>query len=137
MKHWLICFISYFSFINFSLCQNKEALKLEQAFGKERLNYLKNNYPDSIAYYEFILQNGYRITEKKYAKPEEIASATPIQVPSSFLKNGIINFEDFNLFLLPVKFSEKNNNVYSIEGTEYLLMLRSKEYLQRKFNAKP
>jgi hypothetical protein len=118
------------------LSQNKLSEKLEQAFGSERIKFLKANSPDSIEYYSFLLENGFRISEKKYLNQEQLPNATPIEVPKDFFLNGQINIDKFNIFLLPVNFRETENSYYSISGTDYIIILRSKEYLNKKFQSK-
>ncbi|HOU98229.1 MAG TPA: hypothetical protein PLP65_05220 [Bacteroidales bacterium] len=117
--------------------QNQDLKKLQQAFGNERFNYLQSHHPDSLEYYKFVCENGFRITDKKYAKPEEISKASLISLPESCFKSGKIDISSINIFLLPVEFLPNENHSYSIEGTDYLLILHSKDYLQRKFSSKP
>lgn len=126
-----------FSYVISLFSQEKSVQKLEHAFGKERIAFLHTNYPDSIEYYKFILENGYRISKKQVLSNEEIAKATPIELKKEYLLDDKINFDKFNIFLLPVYFHENENSYYSIIGTEYIIVLRSKNYLNKKFLAKP
>lgn len=132
-----ILFVLIFLFIS-TLCfnQNESLNKLKQAFGSERVNFLTTNYPDSIAYYNFVLQDGFRISEKKYLKEEEIAKALPLDLPENTLKNNIPQPLLINIFTLPVQFHPTQNMYYRINGTDYVLVIRSKDYLTKKFNAK-
>ncbi len=123
----------------YSLCftQNESLTKIKQAFGNERVNYLSANYPDSLAYYEFVAQDGFRVSDKKYLKEEEYAQALPIDLPENTLKNDIPQTQLINIFTLPVLFHPTKNMYYSINGTDYILVIRSKDYLTKKFNSKP
>lgn len=120
-----------------SFCQNNTIQKLIESFGEQRVQYLTNHYPDSLEFYKFVLENGFQIIPQKYIKTEKLTHASTISLPINCLKNNIPQPELINIFALPISFLEKQNNYYYIQGTDYILSLRSKEYLQKKFNAKP
>lgn len=120
-----------------SFCQNTTIQKLIESFGEQRVQYLTNHYPDSLEFYKFVLENGFQIISQKYIKTEKLTHASTISLPTNCLKNNIPQPELINIFSLPVSFSHNQNNYYYIQGTDYILSLRSKEYLQNKFNAKP
>lgn len=120
-----------------SFCQNNTIQKLIESFGEQRVQYLTNHYPDSLEFYKFVLENGFHITPKQYIKTEKLANASIVTLPGHCLKNNIPQPELINIFALPVSFLENQNNYYYIQGTDYILSLRSKEYLQKKFNTKP
>lgn len=131
---WVFIFIGILTNSN---AQNQTLLKVQQAFGSERVNRLQSQNPDSLNYYQFICENGFRVTEKKYAKPEELSKASLIELPQSCFKDGKIDVPSINILMLPVEFLPNENHSYTIEGTDYLLILHSKDYLQRKFSSKP
>lgn len=120
-----------------SFCQNNTIQKLIESFSEQRVQYLTNHYPDSLEFYKFVLENGFNITPKKYIKSEKLEHASTISLPTNCIKNNIPQPELINIFSLPVSFLPNQNNYYYIQGTDYILSLRSKEYLQKKFNAKP
>jgi len=117
--------------------QNDALAKLNQAFGNELVNYLKTHFPDSLNYYLFVAENGYQVSDKKYLKAEDLNKAIPITLPDNCFNNEIIKTDQINIWALPVSFHPTEKNVYLIEGTNYALIVRSKEYLSKKFQAKP
>jgi len=129
--------IFIFDFIYLFGQQSDALAKLNQAFGNERVNQLKSNHPDSLNYYLFVVENGYQVTEKKYLNAEELNKAIPITLPDDCFKNDIIQPQQINIFKLPISFHPTEKNIYLIEGTNYALIIRSKEYLNKKFQAKP
>lgn len=138
MKNFKNFLVVFFLFA-YSLCfsQNKPIEKLKLAFGNERVKYLSVHFPDSLAYYEFVVENGFRISHKKYLKEEEYTQALPIDLPENILKNNIPQPQLINIFALPVSFHPTKNMYYRINKTDYFLILRSKDYLTKKFNSKP
>lgn len=117
--------------------QDQNTQKILESFGKQRFQYLTNHYPDSIEFYKFVLENGFQITQKQYITTEKLTHASTVSIPTNCLKNNIPQPELINIFSLPVSFLDNQNNYYYIQGTDYILTLRSKEYLQKKFNTKP
>jgi hypothetical protein len=134
MKKYFLVILS-FLFINNFYSQNTLE-KIELAFGKERFENLKNNYPDSLKFYEFVCTNGFLITEKNNISPEDLKKAIALNIPEEIIQNGIPRSELINIFLLPVKFNDNTKTIYSINNTNYFLILRSKEYLIKKYKSK-
>jgi len=134
MKKYFLVILS-FLFINNFYSQNTLE-KIELAFGKEQFENLKNNYPDSLKFYEFVCTNGFLITEKSNMSPEDLKKAIALNIPEEIIQNGIPRSELINIFLLPVKFNDTTKTIYSINNTNYFLILRSKEYLIKKYKSK-
>jgi len=129
-----------FFFIILSLtvsAQNSKVDKVTDAFGKERVQYLQANYPDSIGYYNFVAETGFHVVLKQNVPEEILATAQPVNIPESCINNGVPILSCINIFKLPVIFHPTQKMYYLINGTDYALMIRSKDYLFKKYNAKP
>jgi hypothetical protein len=131
-------FSSFFFLLSLSvLAQNSKVDKVTDAFGKERMQYLQTNYPDSIGYYNFVAEDGFTVTLKQNVPEEILATALPINIPEACINNGVPIHTCINILKLPVKFHPTQKMCYLINGTDYALMIRSKDYLFKKYNAKP
>ncbi|MCX7954908.1 MAG: hypothetical protein N3A01_06930, partial [Bacteroidales bacterium] len=71
MKNFIIVFLIFPLLLNSQTAE----LKAKQALGNEKyLEYL-TKYPDSIEYYKFFVENGFRISKKEYVSEEKLTNA--------------------------------------------------------------
>lgn len=110
--------------------------KLKQAWGYEKYSEYKNNFPDSIEYYKFIIENGYRISKLAYVSLENIAEVKEIMIPDDWIENGNIDFSKFNILKLGLPLNSDNDSYYTIKGTDYVLIIRSRNYLEKKYKTR-
>ncbi len=119
------------------VAQSSEIDKVTDAFGQERVQYLNKTYPDSVNYYQFIAESGGIITLQKNIPNERLETASTIDIPESCIKDGVPIPSCINILKLPIPFNPTQKMYYLIKGTEYALVIRSSDYLSKKYNAKP
>ncbi|MCX7955405.1 MAG: hypothetical protein N3A01_09500, partial [Bacteroidales bacterium] len=109
----------------------------KQALGNEKyLEYL-TKYPDSIEYYKFFVENGFRISKKEYVSEEKLTNAQKISIPQEWIENNNnINFEKFNILMLRLQQNENEEKYFLIKNTDLVLILKSKTDNEKKFKAK-
>lgn len=134
-KNITIIFILIGQICSFSQTFNDE--KLISAFGEKRYSYLKEQLPDSLTYYYFVLNDGFDIMLKKYVNVEQLSEATSLKLPSDWIENGIPQKSKINIFLLPVQFHHNSHQYYLIEETDYVLRTKPLNYINRKFQSRP
>ncbi|PIY02820.1 MAG: hypothetical protein COZ21_12190 [Bacteroidetes bacterium CG_4_10_14_3_um_filter_31_20] len=127
-------FTFIFFLISFSV--SAQSSKVTDAFGKERVHYLQANYPDSLGYYNFVAEDGFSVSLQQYIQEEKLSTALPLTLPKVCINNAIPVPSCINIYTLPVTFHPTQNMYYLISGTDYVLVLRSKDCLFKKYHAK-
>lgn len=61
-KVFVAILISLFTLVSYS---QEFDPRLEKHFGKDKLLYWQKNYPDSLGYYEFVIDNAFLIMDGK------------------------------------------------------------------------
>lgn len=97
--------------------------RLEVKYSKAQLNELKRTNPEELKFLNFCIGNAFTIMPL----PQGKKAASEIKG-----KVNISNLEEINFFDLGIELEETNWQYYSIEGTQEMLVIFSKEEIERK-----
>jgi hypothetical protein len=129
-----IAFILFFSVSNAQTNSINANQKLIDAFGSEHISYLQQNMPDSIGFYNFIVENSFKVLKKETLTSNiNYNSLKEIKINKSWIVNGNVDFKKFNVLQISVKPDSIKNMYYRINGTNDVLLLKSTTYNQKKF----
>jgi len=130
----LLVLVLLFSISNAQTGAVKVNPKVIEAFGNERVSSIQLNSPDSITFYNFLVENSYKVIKKEYLSSNIIySSLEEIKVKNSWIVNGNVDFLKFNVLQISVKPDQTKNMYYRISGTDNVLLLKSTEYNRKKF----
>ncbi len=126
-----------FIFFNEAYCQNQAQQKIIQAMGFEQFQQLSNNHPDSLKLLEFLVEDGFSITNKQYITVIDVQKLPSVSLPSDCFENGIPQKTKINILTLPVTFNRNQHNYYQISESDFILKLRPLSYIEKKSKSKP
>ena len=108
--------------------------RLEQHFGKDKLIFWQKNYPDSLGYYQFVIDNAVLIMDENVAKQrlggEQVSE---IEIPN--FDEAIKNHKLINIFSLGIEILPDMNQYFKIKNEPYYLYVKSSKYLWNKYQA--
>lgn len=108
--------------------------RLEEHFGRNKLIDWQKNHPDSLGYYEFLIDNAFLIMDEKLALtnlgPNEVRE---IEIPN--FDEAIKNHKLINIFSLGIEILPDMNQYYKIKNEPYYLYVKSSNYLWEKYLA--
>lgn len=107
--------------------------KVIDAFGAKHVSYLQQNYPDSVMFYNFLLEGSFKILKKEVINKDKINTLDEIKINNAWIVDGKIDFKKFNIFLVPVKPDSLKDMYYKIAETENFLLVKSMDYNNKKF----
>jgi|GEM_PF-1286475 hypothetical protein len=122
-------------FASFSKAQMPDS-KLSAVYTPEHLNNLKHNNPDAIEYFNFYVNNSFKITDLPQGKDlekEELHKINPITKEITNEQIQMVDLVDFNPYLFSCKTDQNNRKYYSIGNTGKLLIMFSNKEIQEKF----
>ena len=139
LKNVLVILITFtiFLFSNSNLVAQNNPVKAHQkvisAFGQEHVSQLMNQYPDSVRYYNFMVENSYTITQKENLNSQiNYSGLSEISINNDWIREGKVDFLKFNILMLSIKPDLSQNKYFRITGTYDVLMIRSLNYIQKK-----
>lgn len=107
--------------------------KVIEAFGAKHVTYLQQNFPDSVLFYNFLLENSFKIIKKESLNKEKFNTLDTIKLNSSWINDDNVDFKKFNVLLAPVKPDTLKDMYYKIADTDNILLLKSMNYNKKKF----
>jgi len=129
----LLVFVLLFSISNAQTGTIKASPKVIEAFGDEHISYLQQHSPDSISFYNFLLENSFKVLKKEtFSSNIDYNTLEEIKVNTSWIIDGSIDFKKFNVLLVSVKPNPKKDMYYKIAETDNILLLKSTEYNRKK-----
>lgn len=133
----LILFIILgFSSVSFAQTdKNKADTRVIEYFGAEKVQVWEQSHPDSLAFYNFVVQHVFEVYSKEYiqaTKPENIIQGDFSEAEKNALTT---NLSTFNVFNSAINWKSEKDQWYSIEGGQYYVLIHSFEYIQKKFNS--
>ena len=108
--------------------------RLEDHFGEDKLIYWQKNYPDSLGYYEFIIDNAFLIMDENVALTNlGQKEVKEIEIPN--FDEAIKNHKLINIFSLGIEILPDMNQYFKIKNEPYYLYVKSSKYLWNKYQA--
>jgi len=95
---------------------------------------LAKNYPDSLGYYEFIIDNAFLIMDENVALTNlGQKEVKEIEIPN--FDEAIKNHKLINIFSLGIEILPDMNQYFKIKNEPYYLYVKSSKYLWNKYQA--
>lgn len=108
--------------------------KLEEHFGRNKLIDWQKNHPDSLGYYEFLIDNAFLIMDEKVALTNLGQNEVrEIEIPN--FDEAIKNHKLINIFSLGIEILPDMNQYFKIKNEPYYLYVKSSNYLWAKYLA--
>jgi len=108
--------------------------RLEKHFGRDKLMFWQKNYPDSLGYYEFIIDNAFLIMDENVALTNlGQKEVREIEIPN--FDEAIKNHKLINIFSLGIEILPDMNQYFKIKNEPYYLYVKSSKYLWNKYQA--
>ena len=108
--------------------------RLEDHFGKDKLIYWQKNYPDSLGYYQFVIDNAVLIMDENVAKQrlggEQVSE---IEIPN--FDEAIKNHKLLDIFSLGIELKPDTYQYIKVKNEPYYLYVKSSNYLWNKYQA--
>lgn len=108
--------------------------RLEKHFGKDKLIFWQKNYPDSLGYYQFILDNAVLIMDETVVKQrlggEQV---TEIEIPN--LDKILKDHKLLDIFSLGIEIKPDIYQYIKVKNEPYYLYIKPGRYLWNKYQA--
>lgn len=108
--------------------------RLEKHFGRDKLIYWQKNYPDSLGYYQFVIDNAVLIMDENVAKQrlggEQVSE---IEIPN--FDEAIKNHKLLDIFSLGIELKPDTYQYIKVKNEPYYLYVKSSNYLWNKYQA--
>jgi len=108
--------------------------RLEKHFGRDKLIYWQKNYPDSLGYYQFVIDNAVLIMDENVAKQrlggEQVRE---IEIPN--FDKAIKNHKLLDIFSLGIEIKPDTYQYIKVKNEPYYLYVKSSNYLWNKYQA--
>lgn len=131
----IIFLILFFSACTFVSAQSEVESKVSEAYGSEYLTSLKENNPDLLNYYSFVLTESYEIVFYGQEKSQQngIKELTMRQNTGQISKKE--NIEDLNILLYDYTIDETKKSVYRIDDSGWVIVFYSKNTLDKMYSS--
>ncbi|HPB02867.1 MAG: hypothetical protein AB7V36_01445 [Bacteroidales bacterium] len=133
----IILLIACFLLVTPAIAQNsvQADARLIEAFGNSKVQTLSNQYPDSIRYYNFFLDNAFEIWKNnvvaEYINPSETRSI----ILSKDNLAALNNLKAFNILTTGLQWDKNETLWVKIENADFYIKLHSLSYIENKFKA--
>jgi hypothetical protein len=108
--------------------------RLEQHFGKDKLMFWQKNYPDSLGYYQFVIDNAVLIMNENVVQQrlggEQVSE---IEIPN--FDEAIKNHKLLDIFSLGIVIKPDTYQYIKVKNEPYYLYVKSSNYLWNKYQA--
>lgn len=108
--------------------------RLEKHFGKDKLMFWQKNYPDSLGYYQFVLDNAVLIMDETVVKQrlggEQV---TEIEIPN--LDKILKDHKLLDIFSLGIEIKPDIYQYIKVKNEPYYLYIKPGRYLWNKYQA--
>ena len=108
--------------------------RLEHHFGKDKLMFWQKNYPDSIGYYQFVIDNAVLIMDENVVKQrlggEQVSE---IEIPN--FDEAIKNHKLLDIFSLGIEIKPDTYQYIKVKNEPYYLYVKPGRYLWNKYQA--
>jgi len=108
--------------------------RLEEHFGRNKLIDWQKNHPDSLGYYEFLIDNAFLIMDEKVALANLGQNEVrEIEIPN--FDEALRYHQLINIFTLGIEILPDSNQYFKIKNEPYYLYVKSSNYLWKKYQA--
>jgi hypothetical protein len=108
--------------------------RLVNKFGYEKLIYWQKNYPDSLGYYQFVIDNAVLIMDETVVKQRiGTEQVSEIEIPN--FDEIIKNHKLLDIFSLGIEIKPDTYQYIKVKNEPYYLYVRPGRYLWNKYQA--
>jgi hypothetical protein len=108
--------------------------KVIDAIGADHVSFLEKQYPDSIMFYNFLLENSFKVLKKEnFSSTIDYKTLEEIKISDSWIIKRSVDFKKFNVLMVSAKPDPTKDKYYKIAETDNILLLKSSEYNRKKF----
>ncbi|HPZ61407.1 MAG TPA: hypothetical protein PLC96_05445 [Bacteroidales bacterium] len=130
-KVFVAILISLFTLVSYS---QEFDPRLEKHFGKDKLLYWQKNYPDSLGYYEFVIDNAFLIMDEKIVNARlGDEKVKEIEIPN--FEDILCNHQLMDIFSLGIQIDPNRYQYIKIKDEPYYLYIKPGDYLWNKYQA--
>jgi hypothetical protein len=108
--------------------------RLEQHFGKDKLIFWQKNYPDSLGYYQFVIDNAVLIMDENVVK-QRLAGEQVSEIEIPNFDEAIKNHKLLDIFSLGIELKPDTYQYIKVKNEPYYLYVKSSNYLWNKYQA--
>jgi hypothetical protein len=108
--------------------------RLEQHFGKDKLIFWQKNYPDSLGYYQFVIDNAVLIMDENVVK-QRLAGEQVREIEIPNFDEAIKNHKLLDIFSLGIELKPDTYQYIKVKNEPYYLYVKSSNYLWNKYQA--
>ncbi len=108
--------------------------RLEKHFGKDKLIFWQKNYPDSLGYYQFVLDNAVLIMDESVVK-QRLGGEQVSEIEITNFDEVIKNHKLLDIFSLGIEIKPDTYQYIKVKNEPYYLYVKSSKYLWNKYQA--
>ncbi len=108
--------------------------RLEQHFGKDKLIFWQKNYPDSLGYYQFVIDNAVLIMDESVVK-QRLGGEQVSEIEITNFDEVIKNHKLLDIFSLGIEIKPDTYQYIKVKNEPYYLYVKSSNYLWNKYQA--
>jgi len=108
--------------------------RLEQHFGKDKLIFWQKNYPDSLGYYQFVIDNAVLIMDENVVK-QRLGGEQVSEIEITNFDEVIKNHKLLDIFSLGIEIKPDTYQYIKVKNEPYYLYVKSSNYLWNKYQA--
>ena len=132
MKNFLLFIvINMITFVSYS--QQFDS-RLEKHFGKDKLIFWQKNYPDSLGYYQFVLDNAVLIMDESVVK-QRLGGEQVSEIEITNFDEVIKNHKLLDIFSLGIEIKPDTYQYIKVKNEPYYLYVKPGRYLWNKYQA--
>jgi len=130
-KLFLFLAINMFTLVSYS--QQFDS-RLEKHFGKDKLIFWQKNYPDSLGYYQFVLDNAVLIMDESVVK-QRLGGEQVSEIEITNFDEVIKNHKLLDIFSLGIEIKPDTYQYIKVKNEPYYLYVKPGRYLWNKYQA--
>jgi len=130
-KFLLFIVINMITFVSYS--QQFDS-RLEKHFGKDKLIFWQKNYPDSLGYYQFVLDNAVLIMDESVVK-QRLGGEQVSEIEITNFDEVIKNHKLLDIFSLGIEIKPDTYQYIKVKNEPYYLYVKPGRYLWNKYQA--
>jgi hypothetical protein len=108
--------------------------RLEKHFGKDKLIFWQKNYPDSLGYYQFVLDNAVLIMDESVVK-QRLGGEQVSEIEITNFDEVIKNHKLLDIFSLGIEIKPDTYQYIKVKNEPYYLYIKPGRYLWNKYQA--
>lgn len=137
MNKIIFLFLSLFLTLTvFSQSNPKADPRVIDFFGAEKISVWAVQSPDSIEYYNFFVNNSFKILSDEYAANYDESKNATLTTLSDKNFNALEHPSEFNILMSGLQFHVDKMQWFKVKGTNYFILLKSLNHINAKFSSK-